>query len=70
MSTVNELTKLNDVQLMLLKMFNRPLREQHIIDIRKLLLDYYDKIIFEEVDRVIIEKGITDKDYEEFLEKT
>ncbi|MBL7790514.1 MAG: hypothetical protein JNL75_11855 [Chitinophagales bacterium] len=70
MSTVNELTKLNDVQLMLLKMFNRPLREQHIIDIRKLLLDYYDKMILEEVDRVIIEKGITDKDYEEFLEKT
>ena len=70
MSPVNEITKLNDVQLMLLKMFNRPLSEQHIIDIRKLLLDYYDKMIFEEVDRVVLEKGITDKDYEEFLDNT
>jgi hypothetical protein len=55
---------LNDVQVGLLRMFNRPMSIQESIEIRDLLSQHYANKLFDEVDRVVTEKGITEADYE------
>lgn len=58
---------LNEVQLMLLRLFSSPTSKNDMDSIRKLLLDYYNKALQEELDRVIIEKNITRKDFVKVL---
>jgi hypothetical protein len=58
---------LNDVQLMLLRLFSRPVSTQDLDAIQNLLLDYYNNALQKELDRVIEEKNITREDYEKIL---
>jgi len=60
---------LNEVQLMLLKLFSRPTANTDIEAIRELLLNYYDKALQEELDNVIEKKSITRPDFEKVLNK-
>lgn len=60
-------TPLNDVQLMLLRLFSRPMSESDTEAIRKMLLDYYDTLLQQEVDSVIEKKGIKREDFERLL---
>lgn len=60
---------LNEVQLMLLKLFSRPTATTDIEAIRELLLNYYDKALQEELDNVIEKKNITRLDFEKVLNK-
>lgn len=60
---------LNEVQLMLLRLFSRPMPSQDVEAIREMLLDYYEKALQEEVERVIEKKGITRADFEAVLNK-
>ena len=56
-------TGLNDVQRSLLRMFNRRMSNEESIEIRDLLAKHYAEKLFDEVDKVIDEKNITDADY-------
>lgn len=58
---------LNEVQLMLLRLFSRPMPEQDIEAIRNMLLDYYETALHKELERVIAEKGITEIELDEVL---
>ena len=58
---------LNDVQLMLLRLFSRPVSTQDMDAIQNILLDYYNNALQKELDRVIEEKNITREDYEKIL---
>jgi hypothetical protein len=58
---------LNDVQLMLLRLFSRPVSPQDLDAIQNILLDYYNNALQKELDRVIEEKNITREDYEKIL---
>jgi len=58
---------LNDVQLMLLRLFSRPVSPQDLAAIQNILLDYYNNALQKELDRVIEEKNITGEDYEKVL---
>jgi hypothetical protein len=58
---------LNDVQLMLLRLFSRPVSPQDLDAIQNILLDYYNNALQKELDRVIEEKDITREDYEKIL---
>jgi hypothetical protein len=60
-------TPLNDVQLMLLRLFSRPMSKSDTEAIRNMLLDYYDMSLQQEVDKVIEEKGIQREDFERLL---
>jgi hypothetical protein len=55
---------LNDVQIGLLRMFNRPMSIEESVEIRDLLSQHYANKLFDEVDRVVAEKGITEDDYD------
>jgi hypothetical protein len=59
-----ESTGLNEVQLSLLRMFNRKMSYEESIEIKDLLSKHYAQRLFDEVDRVVAEKGITESDYE------
>ena len=60
---------LNDVQLMLLRLFSRPMPSQDLDAIREMLLSYYETALHKEVERVIEEKGITRVDFDAILNK-
>ena len=60
---------LNDVQLMLLRLFSRPMSAEDMEAVRKLLMDYYDNLLQKEVDEVIEKKGIKREDFDKVLNK-
>lgn len=60
----SEPTGLNDVQLSLLRMFNRQMSYEESIEIRDLLAKHYAEKLFNEVDQAVAAKNITDSDYE------
>ena len=60
-------TKLNDVQITLLRMFNRDMTGQETAEVRKLILDYYDEKLDIELDKVVAEKGYNQEDYNAML---
>jgi hypothetical protein len=55
---------LNDVQLSLLRMFNRKMSYEESVEIRDLLVQHYSDKLGNEVDRVVSEKKITNKNYD------
>lgn len=69
MSTNSFFPPLNDIQLSLLKLFSHPMSENETRSVQKLLIEYYTKILHEEVEKVIDEKGYTDEDFDQILNK-
>ncbi|MFN3848613.1 MAG: hypothetical protein ACK4NY_04260 [Spirosomataceae bacterium] len=64
MSEPIEKSGLNDVQLGLLRMFNRKMSYEESVELRDLLFNFYSNKAFDEVDKIIEQKGITEADYE------
>jgi hypothetical protein len=65
MLTVTSAPPLNDVQLMLLRLFSREMSKAEMDAIRSMLLDYYDRALQDEVQKVIEEKKIGRAHFEE-----
>ena len=62
-------TRLNQMQLTLLKLFDRPMADETITELRDVLVEHYDKLLKEELNRVVEEKGYTPEDFEKMLDK-
>jgi hypothetical protein len=60
-------TKLNAVQMHLLKMFARPMNEQDLQAIKALLSNYYAQKVDEESERIWEEKGMSQQSIDELL---
>jgi hypothetical protein len=60
-------TGLNDVQMTLLRLFNRPMSDTEQADIKEMLLNYYDNALQKEVLSVIKKKGYVKRDFERVL---
>jgi hypothetical protein len=58
---------LNEVQMMLLRLFSRPMPDYDVEAIRELLLTYYETALQKELNRVIEQKGITRTDFDNIL---
>lgn len=70
MDTVNEKNKgLNDVQLSLLRMFNREMSYEESVEIRDLLTNHYSQKLKSEVEKVVSQKKISQKNYDQLREK-
>ncbi|MER0438540.1 hypothetical protein [Emticicia sp. W12TSBA100-4] len=54
----------NDVQISLLRLLDRPITEQEVIEIKDLLVSYFDKKLKTQIEFDIIEKGINEADFE------
>ncbi len=64
-STISQ--PLNETQLMLLRLFSRPISPKELEAISDLLLDYYENMLQKEVDKSIEEKDITRTDFDRVL---
>ena len=64
----NQIKGLNEVQLSLLRMFNRKMSYEESVELRDLLTQYYSQKLKDEVDRVVAEKKITAEDYDRLRE--
>jgi len=60
-------TILNDMQISLLRLFNRPMSEKESLELKKLLTDYYAGKLENEVDKIVSEKKYTKKDFDDIL---
>ena len=60
-------TPLNETQLMLLRLFSRPMDDAEMNGLKNILLDYYDTLLQKELSEVIAAKGITRTDFETLL---
>ena len=60
-------TKLNSVQLHLLRMFAHQTNEQDLLAIKKLLAKYYAQKVDEESEKLWEEKGMTQQNIEDLL---
>jgi hypothetical protein len=58
---------LNEVQMMLLRLFSRPMSEHDVEAIREMLLTYYETALQKEVERVIEQKSIKRADFHRIL---
>jgi hypothetical protein len=56
-------TGLNEVQIGLLRMFDRNIPETDIREIKQVLVKHLSKQLLEEVDKVVEEKGITEANF-------
>jgi hypothetical protein len=56
---------LNEVQIALLRMFNRNIPDDELLEIRRLLVNHLSQRLFQEVDTAVEQKGITEADYKQ-----
>ncbi len=63
-------TGLNEVQLTLLRLFNRPMSEQDTEEIKMLLVRHLRQKLDVQVEADIQQKGITRQDFERILNKS
>ena len=60
-------TKLNSLQISLLRLFDRGMSDEEILEIRRVLVEHMSKKLLEEVERVNEERGYTAADIENML---
>lgn len=64
---VSNQNRLSRLQISILRLFSQDLEEQQTLEIRKMLLDYFDLQLQKELEVVIEEKGYTTEDYYQML---
>lgn len=67
MASLQPSTKLNAVQMHLLKMFSRPMSDQDLTEIKVLLSDYYAKKVDEKSDKIWKEKNMNQQTIDDLL---
>lgn len=60
--------KLNESQLMLLKLFSRQMTPEAMTDLKRLLVDFYDKLVQLELEKLQQTKSITQADLDRLQE--
>ncbi|CAN5329943.1 hypothetical protein BH09BAC6_BH09BAC6_18680 [soil metagenome] len=61
--------KINPTQVSLLRLFNRPMSDKETMELKKLLVDHYSILLAGEINKVISEKGYTQNDFDDLLNK-
>jgi hypothetical protein len=61
--------KLNSLQLSLLRLFGQNINENQTLEIRKILIDYFDSQLKSELETVIKQKGYTESDFQRMLKE-
>ncbi len=64
----NNPSKLNPVQLYLLELFSKEMSEKELIEIKELLMKYYQQKVDEELDAIWDNKGFTKESFNKATE--
>lgn len=59
--------KLNSLQISLLRLFSQNIPDDQTLEIRKLMMNYFDVQLKVELEKVVKEKGYTEEDYHQML---
>ncbi len=59
--------KLNELQISLLRLFNREMTEPDILSLKRVLVQHYTTLLQQEVGEVIKAKGYTQIDFDKLL---
>jgi hypothetical protein len=59
--------KLNSLQLSLLRLFGQNINENQTLEIRKIMMDYFDGQLKSEIENVVKEKGYNESDFQKML---
>ncbi len=62
-------TKMTSLQLELLKLFSRDVTEDELLEIKRMLGDYFSGKLAREAGKIWNEKGLTDDDMDRWLEE-
>ncbi|MBC8081741.1 MAG: hypothetical protein H7Z21_00895 [Hymenobacter sp.] len=60
-------TKLNSLQISLLRLFERGMSDEEVLEIRELVVAHMSQKMLAEVERIDTERGYTAEDYERML---
>lgn len=67
MATANTHTELNEIQVSLLRLFNRPMTENETRELKQVLLSHYHEQLNGEVSKIIEEKNYSQNDFDDML---
>lgn len=59
--------KLNDLQISLLRLFSQKISTQETLEVRQILMNYFDQQLKTELDVVLAEKNYIESDFERML---
>lgn len=65
--TLNEHTELNPLQISLLRLFNRPMPDNEVLELKRLLVNHFSGVLDKEVTEVVKTKDYTQKDFDNIL---
>lgn len=57
----------NSVQVSLMRLFDRPMKQDELDTVHQLLIDYYTQLIANEADLIITQKGYSQADFDRVL---
>ncbi|SEJ54393.1 hypothetical protein SAMN05216327_112147 [Dyadobacter sp. SG02] len=66
---MEQTTKLNSMQLFMIRLFEKQLNARQEEEIKELLTDYFAKQIDQEMEQIWAEKGLTQEDLNQALEE-
>lgn len=66
-SSSNQPTKLNELQISLLRLFERGMSDEEVLELRRVLVAHMSQKMLDGVERIDAERGYTDGDYERML---
>ena len=59
--------RLNALQISLLRLFSRDISDNEILSLKRILVEHYSAELKTEIEKVVNEKGYTQKDFDEML---
>ncbi|WP_460585846.1 hypothetical protein [Hymenobacter arcticus] len=66
-TTATQPTKLNSLQISLLRLFDRGMSDEEVLELRRVLVAHMSQKMLDEVARIDAERGYTAEDYERML---
>ena len=65
--SISNSPRLNSLQISLLRLFSQNISDNHTLEIRKLMMNYFDVQLKTELEKVVEEKGYTEDDFHQML---
>lgn len=64
METLDNKSGLNEIQISLLRMFDKDIPMENVLEVKNLIVDYLSQKLLDNVDSIVEEKGISKRDYD------
>lgn len=61
-------TKLTDLQLSLLRLFQRNMSDDEVLSLKRVMVKHYQELLAKEIDHVSEEKGYSAEDFDKMLD--